>query len=482
MLIFATLSAIQFFIESPWQLLVLRLLIGVVLGADYVVSKSLVTEHAPRRFRGRLMSLLAAAWATGYVTAYLVGYLLTKVDGESWRYMLAASALPALLIFGFRLGVPESPLWLTQHGRTEQAAAIVRTHLGPDVLPPPAEATVTKRRGIRVLFTPKFRKRTAVGALFYVCQVIPFFALGTFSPQVMESLGVTSKLGAGAAYNAFLLIGALLGLLVIDRISRRTFLIGTFFLGAALLMALVMLADVSPVLAVSLFASFALVLAAAVNLEFVYPPELFPPTYGRPVSESRQPPVESDRRPVHSCCRSSWPPSASTWRSSRASSSWPSVASSAGPGPPKPVPSRWARSPNRCSTKPMTTHTTLSSRAGNHTHTKRGTPKRVPLFRRATPPCAMSTHARPRKRHKQRRVGNDGPLGALMGRDATHSLLIRRLRTASVRSRSQNRAARLCNGHDRCGRWRLRCGNRTLRSARPKYSSRPLVTPMDSGN
>ena len=276
MLIFATLSAIQFFIESPWQLLVLRLLIGVVLGADYVVSKSLVTEHAPRRFRGRLMSLLAAAWATGYVTAYLVGYLLTKVDGESWRYMLAASALPALLIFGFRLGVPESPLWLTQHGRTEQAAAIVRTHLGPDVLPPPVEATVTKRRGIRVLFTPKFRKRTAVGALFYVCQVIPFFALGTFSPQVMESLGVTSKLGAGAAYNAFLLIGAVLGLLVIDRISRRTFLIGTFFLGAALLMALVLLADVSPVLAVSLFASFALVLAAAVNLEFVYPPELFP--------------------------------------------------------------------------------------------------------------------------------------------------------------------------------------------------------------
>ena len=92
----------------------------------------------------------------------------------------------------------------------------------------------------------------------------------------MESLGVTSKLGAGAAYNAFLLIGAVLGLLVIDRISRRTFLIGTFFLGAALLMALVLLADVSPVLAVSLFASFALVLAAAVNLEFVYPPELFP--------------------------------------------------------------------------------------------------------------------------------------------------------------------------------------------------------------
>ncbi|MBU8817421.1 MFS transporter [Mycolicibacterium goodii] len=275
MLAFAALSGLQFFIESPSQLLVLRLLIGVVLGADYVVSKSLVTEHAPRRFRGRLMSILAVAWAAGYVAAYLVGFLLTSLEGESWRYMLAASAVPALLILGFRLGVPESPLWLSRHGRTEEAAAVVSRHLGADVRPPSIEPNPA-RRNIAALFTPKYRKRTMVGALFYICQVIPFFALGTFSPQVMESLGVTSKLGAGAAYNIFLLAGAVLGLLVIDRISRRAFLIGTFFVGAALLAALVVFSDTSSAVKVALFALFALVLAAAVNLEFVYPPELFP--------------------------------------------------------------------------------------------------------------------------------------------------------------------------------------------------------------
>lgn len=275
MLVFAALSAVQFFIESPSQLLALRLLIGVVLGADYVVSKSLVTEHAPRRFRGRLMSLLAVAWAGGYVAAYLVGFLLTNIEGESWRYMLAASAVPALLILGFRLGVPESPLWLTQHGRTAEAAAVVSRHLGANVRPPAIEPN-PPRRNISALFTPKYRKRTMVGALFYICQVIPFFALGTFSPQVMESLGVTSKLGAGAAYNIFLLVGAVLGLLVIDRITRRSFLIGTFFVGAGLLAALVIFSDTNSAVKVALFALFALVLAAAVNLEFVYPPELFP--------------------------------------------------------------------------------------------------------------------------------------------------------------------------------------------------------------
>ncbi|MFF2243781.1 MFS transporter [Arthrobacter sp. NPDC058130] len=275
MLVFGLLSASQFFVQEPWQLLALRLLLGIALGADYVVSKSLVTEHSPRRFRGRLMSFLAVAWALGYVTAYLAGFLLSNLGPDAWRWMLLISALPALIVFGFRLGVPESPLWLTQHGRLREAADVVRRHVGPNVAPPPVSSIKTTK-GMAVLFSAKYRKRTMVGAVFYVCQVIPYFALGTFAPQVMEALGVSGKLAAGAAYNVFLLVGAIVGMLIIDRISRRTFLIGSFALGAALLLGLVLFASVSPILAVVLFASFALVLSAAANLEFAYPPELFP--------------------------------------------------------------------------------------------------------------------------------------------------------------------------------------------------------------
>ena len=92
----------------------------------------------------------------------------------------------------------------------------------------------------------------------------------------MGALGVTSKLGAGALYNVFLLAGAIVGLLVIDRISRRFFLISTVLAGGGLLAGLAFLSHLSPVLAIVLFTAFAFVLAAAVNLEFVYPPELFP--------------------------------------------------------------------------------------------------------------------------------------------------------------------------------------------------------------
>lgn len=276
MLLFAIISASQFFVSSPEQLLVLRLLLGLVLGFDYVVSKSLVTEFAPRRYRGRLLSVLAAAWAAGYVAAYLVGFAIRDIGPDAWRLMLAVSGIPALLILPLRMGVPESPIWLMARGRTEEAQEIVRRKFGPDVyLPQPVSTQANKRGSFSELFSPRWRKNTIVGCVFYTCQVIPFFALGTFSPRVLEALNVQDKFVGGLVYNVLLMVGALLGLTIIDRISRRGFLVGTFYL-SAIGLGVLAYAGFGPLGTILAFGFFACVMAAAVNLEFVYPPELFP--------------------------------------------------------------------------------------------------------------------------------------------------------------------------------------------------------------
>ncbi|HEK0907883.1 MFS transporter [Pseudomonas putida] len=276
MLLFAVISASQFFVTSPEQLLALRLLLGLVLGFDYVVSKSLVTEFAPRQYRGRLLSVLAAAWAAGYVAAYLVGFAIRDIGPDAWRLMLALSGVPALLILPLRLGVPESPIWLMARGRSAEALAIVQAKFGAHVTLPVAPPAAAQQRGsFSELFSRRWRKNTLVGCVFYTCQVIPFFALGTFSPRVLEALNVQDKFVGGLVYNVLLMLGALFGLLIIDRISRRSFLIGTFYLSAVGL-AVLAWANFGALGTIIAFGFFACVLAAAVNLEFVYPPELFP--------------------------------------------------------------------------------------------------------------------------------------------------------------------------------------------------------------
>ena len=277
MALLAALSLLQGLTDSVAALLVLRLMIGFLLGTDYVVSKALLTEFTPRRFRGRIVGSLSVAWAGGYACAYFVGFALSNGGPNAWRWMLLTSALPCLLVLPLRLTMPESPLWLTNRGRGEKAADVVRDKLGANVAPPPNTVPAPTRQGRwRQLLSPAWRLRTLVACAFFTCQVIPYFAVGTFVSQVMSAMNLRSGYLGGLIYNASLLGGAVVGLMVVDRLSRRSFLIGSFAITAVAMLILSVWTAIPAVAMSILFAVFAGVLSAASNLVYVYLPELFP--------------------------------------------------------------------------------------------------------------------------------------------------------------------------------------------------------------
>ncbi len=277
MALLGVLSALQFFVASAGELFALRLLIGFVLGTDYVVSKALLTEFTPRAFRGRILSLLSVAWAGGYTCAYFVGFALSATGAEPWRWMLLASAVPCLAILPVRVTMPESPIWLADHGHSDVAARVVLERLGRGVLPPPSSPVAVRDRGRwRQLVSPAWRRRTMVGCVFFTCLVIPYFAVGTFVARVLAALHVHDGRVGGLVYNLALLAGAVVGLVIVDRIPRRSFLIGSFTVSALAMLGLICSDDLAPVLVITLFAVLAGVLSAASDLVYVYLPELFP--------------------------------------------------------------------------------------------------------------------------------------------------------------------------------------------------------------
>jgi putative MFS transporter len=277
MALLGVLALLQGFVHSSVELLVLRLAIGFVLGTDYAVNKAMLIEFTPRRMRGRILGLLSVAWATGYACSYFVGFALEGVGQEPWRWMLLSSAVPCLLVFPLRVTVPETPMWLANHGRAMEAAAIVREKFGPDIAPPAGVAPSSTSQGRwQRLFSPAWRRYTLVGCAFFTCLVIPYFAVGTFVAQVMSAVNVESGYIGGLIYNFALLGGAVLGLIIVDRISRRAFLIGSFSIGAITTLCLTVWTHIPAVPMIVLFALFAGVLSAASNLVYVYLPELFP--------------------------------------------------------------------------------------------------------------------------------------------------------------------------------------------------------------
>lgn len=273
MVLAAGLSALQYRVGSGAELLLLRIGIGFLLGTDYVVSKALLTELMPRRSRGPLLSALSVAWAAGYASAFAVGVLLAAGGPSAWRNMLLASAIPCLLMVPLRASIPESAPWLVSRGRLAAAARVV-ARLGRDLAVPALYGPHAAAGALRRLMRPPWRRRALIGCCFFTCQVIPYFAVGTFVPQVMAALSASGTYVGGLIYNGALLLGAVAGVASIGQMPRRRFLLVSFLVPCAALLALAVFAPKGPAMLL-LFALFAGVLSAASNLCYVYLPELF---------------------------------------------------------------------------------------------------------------------------------------------------------------------------------------------------------------
>ncbi|MEP9317314.1 MFS transporter [Pseudomonas sp. LABIM340] len=268
-------SVMQFYVETAMQLFLCRVLIGIGLGGDFSVGHAMLAEFSPRKHRGVLLGSFSVIWTFGYVAATFVGTALLPLGDDAWRWMLASSAIPAAMILIARIGTPESPRWLIHKGRVEEARAIVRKHLGANV-EIDEEVITRKHAGYSALFSREYRKRTAFNCLFFICIVMPYFAIYTFLPSILQKMGLAEGFGTEMMLNALLVVGALLGIWCTIKFSRRGFLINSFLILAASLFLLVLLPGSMAWLMVACFGLFTLVLSAVSNLVGVYPAESFP--------------------------------------------------------------------------------------------------------------------------------------------------------------------------------------------------------------
>jgi putative MFS transporter len=82
---FVVLGLLQAVVTEPWQLFVVRLLLGVAVGAEYALGAALLSEFAPSAGRGRRVAGLLVTWYMGYLLSVVVAYTLVDVVGLSWR-------------------------------------------------------------------------------------------------------------------------------------------------------------------------------------------------------------------------------------------------------------------------------------------------------------------------------------------------------------------------------------------------------------
>uniref|UniRef100_A0A0C9RVJ6 TSA: Wollemia nobilis Ref_Wollemi_Transcript_10854_2744 transcribed RNA sequence n=1 Tax=Wollemia nobilis TaxID=56998 RepID=A0A0C9RVJ6_9CONI len=250
----ATLIADIFFIlgslamagaPDPYVLIAGRFLVGLGVGIASITAPIYIAEASPSEIRGALVSTNTLMTTFGQFLSYLVNLAFTEVPG-TWRWMLGAASLPAILQFVIMLFLPESPRWLyTKNKEVEAVATLEKIYdserLGSEIdLLASAVREENEERdiGVKVSYWDLFKSKEVRLALFAGVgfQAFQQFAgINTvmyYSPTIVELAGFASNQIAlllsliVAAMNA---IGTVLGIFLIDRCGRRLLALSSLF-------------------------------------------------------------------------------------------------------------------------------------------------------------------------------------------------------------------------------------------------------------
>jgi sugar porter (SP) family MFS transporter len=180
-------------------LVAFRTVLGVGIGLSSATVPTYLSELAPSRIRGAMGSLNQIFIVTGILIAFLVDYWLQP--DQLWRWMLAGALVPAVLLLIGLTRLPETPRWLLNLGKEDEARAVLEcTHRGQDV-----DAEISAIREviridseqvyrIRDLGTRWVRPMLFVAILLAVGQQFSGVnAINAYFPTMLVSLGFTAN-------------------------------------------------------------------------------------------------------------------------------------------------------------------------------------------------------------------------------------------------------------------------------------------------
>jgi sugar porter (SP) family MFS transporter len=234
--------------ESWQNLLVARFMLGFAVGAKSSTTPVYAAESAPKTIRGALTMMWQMWTAFGIMLGFIVSVAfqnVTIIGGPTspWRWMLASTSIPPMIVCLQVYFCPESPRWYMEKGKFDKAFDSLRRLRRTKVqaardmyyaykLLEIENAEREGRNPLREFFLVRRNRRAAQSAFFVMfmqqfcgVNVIAYYSTSIFrSAGFSQSEALLTSMGTGITNFLF----AIPAIYTIDTFGRRNLLLTTF--------------------------------------------------------------------------------------------------------------------------------------------------------------------------------------------------------------------------------------------------------------
>jgi putative MFS transporter len=233
LIVFGVFSLVTAFAWSYTSLYWFRLAEGFGLGGEVPVAVALFNEVVKGSKRGTLVAIYESLFGWGVFLTPLVAYALLRIFGDAlgWRILFGIGAIPAIVAIPAIFFLPESPRWLVDHGRQEEADRIVtrgesrlraRNITLPE--PPPLAPSSGARSNFLELLGRRYLKRTITLWLIWFLVYFVEYGFTVWLPGLYVRIGhlpASRSLLLTAVSGALGLITSYAMVYTLDRFGRR---------------------------------------------------------------------------------------------------------------------------------------------------------------------------------------------------------------------------------------------------------------------
>ena len=230
-------------LSPTWQVLALfRFILGLAVGGASATVPVYLAEVSPVETRGSMVTRNEVMIVSGQFAAFVINAIIFNIWGEHdgvWRWMLLVAVLPAFALFFGMLKMPESPRWLTSQDRNDEALGVLkqirsdeRAEAEMDEVHRLAEEEKEAQTGGWAdLAVPWIRRLVIVGiGLGVFQQFTGINSIMYYGSQLLEDAGFSAKAAiiANTANGLFSVLGITVGILLMNKVNRRTMLLVGF--------------------------------------------------------------------------------------------------------------------------------------------------------------------------------------------------------------------------------------------------------------